>query len=145
MSYRRLSEPLRGMTRLGFVAAAVLVPACSSSDGGDNGPVAPGSAVASIQFTQPPLMLVVNDTLKLDLVLRDATGNALAGRAVTWSSQSPNVATVSAQGVLRGVAQGRTRITAASEGKEAQFDVNVVVIEMSVDRLASGTLAFTSD
>ena len=39
--------------------------------------------------------------------VRDASGQALTGRTVTWSSSSPSVATVSSSGVITGVAEGR--------------------------------------
>jgi hypothetical protein len=49
-------------------------------------------------------------------VLKDASGNVLQGRTVTWQSSSTTVATVSATGVITTVAVGTSTITATSEG-----------------------------
>ena len=46
--------------------------------------------------------------------LKDASGNVLAGRPVTWSTASQAVATVSAAGVVTGVAAGTTTVRATS-------------------------------
>ena len=45
--------------------------------------------------------------------------------AVTWSSAAPAIATVSAAGVVTGVAAGTTTITATSQGKSASASVTV--------------------
>lgn len=51
-------------------------------------------------------------------VLRDASGAILVGRAVSFSSSSPSVATVNAtSGAIVGVSAGATLITAQSEGQ----------------------------
>jgi len=48
---------------------------------------------------------------------KDANGNVLTGRTVTWASNSTAAATVNASGLVTGVATGTAMITAASEGK----------------------------
>jgi hypothetical protein len=62
--------------------------------------------------------------------LRDAAGNVLGGRTVTWSTSAPAVATVrSAGGTLASVsplAAGRATITATSEGRSGSFTLTVV-------------------
>jgi uncharacterized protein YjdB len=55
----------------------------------------------------------------------DATGVVLTGRAVSWTSSDPRVATVSASGGVSGVAAGRVTITATSEGRRATATVIV--------------------
>ena len=57
-----------------------------------------------------------NGTLQLTAELRDAGGSLLTGRAVTWSSSAPAIASVDAGGLVRGLALGTATITAASEG-----------------------------
>src|SRR5262249_10469939 len=57
------------------------------------------------------------NTIQLNATVRDVGGNVLAGRTVTWSSQTPSVATINAQtGLATGVSVGTSVITAASEG-----------------------------
>jgi len=52
-------------------------------------------------------------------------GKELTGRAVTWSSTMPSVATVDANGMVTGVADGSATIVASSEGKSAHASVTV--------------------
>ena len=50
-------------------------------------------------------------------VLKDAGGNVLVGRTVTWQSSNTTVATVSGTGVITTVGIGTSTITATSEGQ----------------------------
>jgi hypothetical protein len=59
--------------------------------------------------------LVVGERTQLTAATADAAGNPLGGRAVTWSSSAPSVATVT-DGEVRAVAAGTATITAVSEG-----------------------------
>jgi uncharacterized protein YjdB len=52
-------------------------------------------------------------------------GHVLTGRVVTWSSTEPAVASVNASGLVTGLAEGLTVITATSEGKTASAVVSV--------------------
>jgi hypothetical protein len=58
----------------------------------------------------------VGATLSLAASARDNTGALVTGRSAQWASDSTAVATVSAAGVVRGVAVGTTRITATIDG-----------------------------
>jgi hypothetical protein len=58
------------------------------------------------------------NTLQLTATVRDGNGNVLDGRAVTWASSAPAVATVSLSGLVTAVASGTALVTATSdEGK----------------------------
>lgn len=70
--------------------------------------------------------IAVGETTLASATLQDASGNVLAGRSVSWTSSNPGVATVSAAGLVRGVAAGSATITATSEGKAGGASVSVV-------------------
>lgn len=72
--------------------------------------------VATVTLTPNPFMVQVGGTRQLTVTLRDAGGNTLANRTVTYSSSNPAVATVSATGVVSVLANGNAIITATSEG-----------------------------
>ncbi|CAA9362401.1 MAG: hypothetical protein AVDCRST_MAG68-4521, partial [uncultured Gemmatimonadetes bacterium] len=92
--------------------------------------------VASVEVSPSPLSLPVGGTRTLSAVLRDASGNVLSGRAVTWSSANTAVAAVSAGGVVSGVsAGGPVAVTATSEGKSGSAQVTVTA---SASALALG-------
>lgn len=72
--------------------------------------------VASVAVTPGTDTVVVSQTLQLTATPRDAEGNALAGRSVTWSTSDAARATVSSTGLVTGVAPGDVTITATSDG-----------------------------
>lgn len=65
-------------------------------------------------------------------VLRDDLGVTLSGRAVTWSSANPLVATVSAAGAVTAVGVGTTTITATSEGRSGSASITVLPVPVAL-------------
>jgi len=63
--------------------------------------------------------------LQLSAETIDQGGATVTGRVVTWASLSPDVATVSATGLVSGVTDGDAIITATSEGVSGQATVTV--------------------
>ena len=74
--------------------------------------------VASVTIS-PTTQTVVDgqSTPAFTAVTRDAGGNVLTGRAVTFASSNTSVATINAAGVATGQSPGTSSITATSEGK----------------------------
>lgn len=74
---------------------------------------------------------------------RDAGGNTLNGRAITWSSDNSAVATVSAAGLVTAVNTGMASITATSEGASGSATVTVTVqpVATVIVSLGSSTMA----
>jgi hypothetical protein len=68
---------------------------------------------------------VVGGTVQLTATPKDASGQPLTGRTITWGSDAPLVATVSLAGLVTGVATGSATITATSEGKSGTASVTV--------------------
>jgi uncharacterized protein YjdB len=64
-------------------------------------------------------------------VLRDDLGVTLGGRAVTWSSANPLIATVSAAGAVAAVGVGTTIITATSEGRSGSASITVLPVPVA--------------
>ena len=93
------------------------------------------SAVASITVTSVPVAsvavtpnasdVVVGQTTQLKAEPRDASDQPLAGRAVSWSTSAPNVASVSSTGLVTAIAPGSATISATSEGKSGTSAINV--------------------
>ena len=82
-------------------------------------------AVAAVSVDPAQLTLLVGETGNLTVTARDAAGEPLPGRPVTFSSDNPLIATVSAAGLVAGVSTGLTVITATIEGKSATANVMV--------------------
>jgi hypothetical protein len=81
--------------------------------------------VASITLTPTNDTLLVRETVTLAATLRDASNVVLTGRPVTWTSSAPNIASVSAAGVVTGVGDGTTTITASADGRSATATIRV--------------------
>jgi trimeric autotransporter adhesin len=86
------------------------------------------AAVASVSVTPFSRNLRVGESLPLSYSLLDASGNALLARAVTFTSSAPTVATISADGVVTGIAAGNTTITVTSESRTATYNLTVEIV-----------------
>jgi len=81
--------------------------------------------VASVTVSPASASLLVGATQQFTATLRDANGNVLTGRTVTWASSAPLLATVSGSGLMTAVAVGSVTITAASEGKNGTATLTI--------------------
>jgi hypothetical protein len=81
--------------------------------------------VDRIVLTPSTASLVPAQPLQLQAEPRDAAGNPLTDRPVTWSSNNPAVATVSETGLVASLKPGSAGITATSEGKAATAQLAV--------------------
>ena len=99
--------------------------------------------VASVTVTPATASVQVGATVQLSAVLRDAAGNTLTGRTVTWSSSSSSTAAVSATGLVTGVAAGPATITAASEGKSGTSGVTVTVVPVASVAVSPASASLT--
>jgi uncharacterized protein YjdB len=81
--------------------------------------------VATVTLDPTSLRLEPGQTATLVATTRSADGTVLTGRVVTFASDNVNVARVSSDGVVTGVAPGTATITATSEGRSATATVTV--------------------
>lgn len=118
----------RALRVVAISLASVVWVACGG--GGDNGgetPTSPGGnkPVASVSISPSSGTVGLNKTLQLTAELRDASGKSLSNRAVTWSASPASVGTVSASGLITGVAPGTLTVTATSEGQSGSASFTV--------------------
>lgn len=130
---RALASPL---AVLGLLVAI----ACSDEDPARPTPPAPVAVVTVTPLTQT---LTVGQTGTLTAVLRDAAGNVLADRAITWTSNNTAVATVSLAGVVTAVTAGVAQIDATSEGKYATANIVVTRVPVAAVDITPTTLTLT--
>jgi uncharacterized protein YjdB len=83
-------------------------------------------SVASISITPASSNVAARASVLLTATPRDAIGNVLFGRAISWQSSNAAIATISASGTVTGVTPGSVLITATSEGKAASAQITVV-------------------
>ena len=86
----------------------------------------PPAPVAAIVVSLGSTSLAAGQGTQATATLRDAAGNVLTGRTVTWSSANPEVATVTAAGRVTAVAPGTASVIATSEGQTGAATLTVV-------------------
>jgi len=115
-------------------ATLLLLTAC----GGKSSSTGPTATAASITLSTTTVSLSsLNQTQALTATVLDAGGATIAGAAVTWSTNTSSVATVSTGGVITAVGNGTAQITAASGSAQATANVTVQQV--------AATLSLTPD
>lgn len=88
--------------------------------------------VATVTVAPANKSLTVGDTLTFTATTKDAHGNVLTGRVVTWSSDNTAAATVDATtGLVTAVGPGTAHIIATSEGQSGQATLTVVPVPVA--------------
>lgn len=113
-------DRFRGTPWLGIVLAAVVVACGGGGEGGTTPP--PACVVQSVSVAPGTASLQAGRTL--DLTIGIVQQNC-ASVAATWTSSSPNVASVSASGQVTGLAVGSTTITASAGGQSGSAVITV--------------------
>ncbi len=103
-----------------------------------------GSRVATLTADVETLTLYVGlgggQSRQLVVTPRDKAGNALAGRRLSWQSQSTLVATVSDSGVVTAVGTGVTTVRASTGNVELSVAVTVERVPVAAVVIAVDTL-----
>src|SRR5213593_917304 len=102
----------------------------------------PPAPVATVTLTPASATVNEGQTLQLTATLKDANGNTLVGRSITWSNSNPSAAGVNGTGLVTGVTAGSATITATSEGKNGTSAITVVHMPVASVTVtpASGTV-----
>jgi alpha-tubulin suppressor-like RCC1 family protein len=101
-------------------AALFLLMGCGSS-GGESSP----TDVATVSVSLTSVTLVLGQATQAAAAPRDAHGNVLVGRTVTWTSSATSVATVENSGLVTAVDVGSATITGTIEGKSGTASLTV--------------------
>ncbi len=109
----------------GVAAGSANITATSEGKSGTATATVTSVPVASVTVAPPSATIAVNGMVQLMATPKDANGNPLSGRVVTWASDNAGVATVSGSGLVTGVAAGSANITATSEGKSGTAAITV--------------------
>jgi len=88
-------------------------------------PPPPPAAVASVAVSLAAPSIPRGTITQATALARDSSGDVLTGRAVTWLSVAPSIASVSSTGSVSGLATGTSAIRATVEGKVANATVTV--------------------
>jgi len=115
----------------GVAAGSVAITATSEGKSGTASVTVAGAPVASVTVTPASASVQAGQTQQLTATLKDANGNILTGRTVTWSSNNTSVATVSSSGLVTAKVAGSATITATSEGKSGTSALTVTPVPVA--------------
>src|SRR5207302_1773400 len=115
----------------GMTAGSATITGTSEGNRGTSTITVTNVPVARVTVTPAITSLLMGATLQLTATPTDALGNPLSGRVVTWSTNTPRVATVSGTGLVTGSGVGAVAITATSEGQSGSAAVTVTRVNDS--------------
>jgi len=115
----------------GVAAGSATITATSEGKSGTSTITVTNIPVASMIVTPAIASLLMGATVQLTATPKDALGNPLSGRVVTWASTAPGVAAVSGTGLVTGLGIGGVTITATSEGQSGSAAVTVTLVSDS--------------
>src|SRR4051812_19390434 len=118
-------------------AGAVTITAVSQSKSGTGRVVVNPVPVRSVTVAPTVSSLERGDSVQFTATPRDSVGNALGGRAVSWTVADTIVGRVSATGKASAVARGTTQVRATVEGVLGTASLTVRVPQLTVSTLAT--------
>ena len=147
-------QPARStLCRRLLLAGLLLLTGCGGGDGGDgNGGGGGTNTTASVRVNPGTGTVEVGATLPLSALVLNSSGLVIPGRSVTWTSQTPAIATVSATGTVTGLATGTATILASADGQSGTATIAItppasarcdVKDSVSVGQTITGTLSST--
>lgn len=113
------------------IAVTAIVPlgtltACDAKGGTPTVTVAPSVGVISVTVSPPSVALRVGE--RTTLVASVAAGTTVTDRTVTWSSSDSKIATVVANGVVRGESPGTTTVRAVAKANASVVGAVAVTV-----------------
>jgi hypothetical protein len=116
---------MKSLHSFALVVLAVTALAACGGDTSTQPTVDPATTVATTSANAPRTTLAVGNTLQLAADASNAIGTILVGKPINWASSRPNVATITSQGLVKGLVVGTTLITATSEGHAGSVTLSV--------------------
>jgi len=101
--------------------------------------------VASVEVVPSSGSINVGATMQFEAVVKDADGNVLEDRLVTWSTSNDQVATVDDYGNVTGTGAGSVVVVAACEEKQGTASVDVQEVVREIVQLAIWPASVTVD
>jgi trimeric autotransporter adhesin len=100
-------------------------------------------SVASVRISPTTASLTLGGTRQFAATPLAANGDPITGRTVNWSSSRPDVASVSASGLVEAKALGSAKITATVGGKSAEASINIVAVSVASVAISPTSAAMT--
>ena len=116
----------RSDTPLVALSLLVMLSACGGSDGGGGSTTGPQRIPTSVRVTTATgTITALSATLQLSGQVLDEQGGVISGSSLQWTSSAAAVATVSGSGLVTGLQNGTTTVTATASGLSASAAITV--------------------
>jgi len=119
------------------LAIAIVAVALSGWSCGSTAPDAT-DGVAGIVVSPATSTIVLNTQLPLQAEVRDGSGAVVPGATVTWTVQDPKIVSVSAVGVVTGLALGTSQVAANALGKSGLATITVTKVPVATVMMLPG-------
>jgi hypothetical protein len=124
------------LARAARISLLLLAVAC----GGDGATVEPNSTpsgprVASVLVTEALDSIVIGQSGRIVAVALDQAGRPISTQPVIWSGSNPAILSVSADGVILGIANGAAVASATADGRSVSVSIVVRTIAASIEIL----------
>lgn len=93
----------------------------------------------TVSVTSPTLAPQLGETVQLTAVARDQFGDVMSGKAATWSTSDPGIATVSTNGLLQTLAPGSVLVSATIDGVAGSLSLTVLPRTVAAVTVSSPT------
>jgi hypothetical protein len=133
-----------GAVRGGSAESVTITATSEGKSGSTSISIAP-IPVATVAMSLASFSVFPGESTPLAVTSKDITGATVTGRATTWMSSAPAVATVSTQGIVTAAAVGNATITGTVEGKAATATVTVVMTPVATVTVSATTPTLTVD
>ena len=120
------------------LAGTVTISAVSEGKVGSISLTIGAATPASIGVSTPNVAVTLGQTAQLTAQVKDASGNVIPNRVVTWSSASPTIATITVAGQVTGLAAGSATVTATADGLSANAIVTVTSVPAATVTVTPG-------
>jgi len=115
----------------GVAAGVATITATSEGQSGSSSITVSNVPVASVAVSPASASVQVGQTVQLTATPKDANGNPLSGRTISWSSSNTATASVNSTGLVTAVATGAATITATSEAQSGTSAITVVHVPVA--------------
>ncbi|HEU4641446.1 MAG TPA: Ig-like domain-containing protein [Gemmatimonadaceae bacterium] len=129
---------------LGALALLTVAAACSDSDANrsilapDSPSNATSTSVASVTVSPANASIAVGGKQQYTVTVKDVNGNTVTGARIVWRTSDTTVATIDANGLVKGVAAGKVYVRAKADGVLGKVPLTVTATTSSTAPTTSG-------
>ena len=112
--------------RHALVVALVFAASCGGAE--STPPPDPGPTITSVTVSPASPVVEIGSTQQMSAIANSSTGGSVSGQTVSWTSSDQNVASITSGGLVTGVTEGTSTITATVGGVAGS---QVITVELA--------------